>query len=187
MKKNPEITDATRNKLIQAFCTLYEEKPVSKITVKEITDLAGYNRSTFYQYFKDVFALLEYVEDEMVTSGLQKISSIDFDDPDFNRQYVLGMSETLREHDYYVVVLLRSGSGSDFFQKIKRQAMPIVLEHFHISKDNMKASLALDFYLTGMLTVLMRWLESPDKLELEELSSLVHGIWCEGLLTQLQA
>ncbi|MCD7824793.1 MAG: TetR/AcrR family transcriptional regulator [Clostridiaceae bacterium] len=187
MKKNPEITDATRNKLIQAFCLLFKEKPVSKITVKEITDLTGYNRSTFYQYFKDVFALLEYVEDEMIATGLQKISSIQLDAPDFNQQFVLSLSETLCEHDYYSVILLQTGAGSDFFKKIKARAMPFMMEHFQIANGNAKAVLAIEFYLTGMLTMLTHWLEKPDELTLEELSSLIHGIWCEGLLAQLKS
>ncbi len=182
MKKNPEITDATRNKLIQSFCTLYKEKPVSRITVKEITDLAGYNRSTFYQYFSDVFSLLEYVEDEMIATGLQKISSIDLNARDFAQQYVLGLAETLHTHGYYSVILLQSGASSDLFKKIKKSAMPIVMKRFQFTEDNTKAVLAIEFYLTGIWALLIHWLEQPDEGLLEELSSLIYAIWHEGLL-----
>lgn len=47
MKKQPQITEQTKDKLRSAFWTLYSSKPIDKITIKEITDLAGYNRGTF--------------------------------------------------------------------------------------------------------------------------------------------
>ncbi len=185
MKKNPAITDATRNKLIRAFCAVYEHKPISKITVKEITDLAGYNRSTFYQYFNDVFAVLEYIEDEMITTGMQRIGAISFDESDFTGQFVRNLADILREHDYYSVVICKAGVASEFFQKIKRYILPFVLERFHIAEENVTAVFAMEFYLTGMLTVLIHWLENPTIMTIDELSSLNHDIWFEGLLAQL--
>lgn len=186
MKKNPEITDATRNRLIRAFCTLYQNKPIQKITVKEITDLAGYHRSTFYQYFTDVFALLQSIEDEMIETGLQELQSIQIDDPDFNRQFVMRLAEVLQEHqDSYAIVLLRADVHSEFFQKIKAKAVPIMMEYFHISPNNIKAAFIFEFYMTGIWTMLTHWLENPEQISVEELSTLIHGIWYEGLLAQL--
>ncbi|MCD8094806.1 MAG: TetR/AcrR family transcriptional regulator [Ruminococcus sp.] len=186
MKKNPAVTDATRNKFIRAFCTLYAQKTISKITIKEITDLAGYNRTTFYQYFTDVYALLEYMEDEIVAVGLQKIQSIQVDDPDFNRQFVIGLSEVLQEYDYFASFILQNDVHFDIFQKIKKTAMPFIMERFQISKVDTKAVLILEFYMTGMWTVLTHWFAKPDDLSIEELSELICGIWNEGLLTQLK-
>lgn len=45
MKKQPELTDKTR---------------------KDVMKLAGYNRSTFYQYFEDIYSLRDYVEDDVL-------------------------------------------------------------------------------------------------------------------------
>ncbi len=42
-----------------------EGKPVSKITVREICELAGINRSTFYAHYLDVYDLFEKVERHM--------------------------------------------------------------------------------------------------------------------------
>lgn len=53
MNKQPEITEQTRKNIVMAFCRLYEEKPIEKISVKDVIALAGYNRSTFYEYFTD--------------------------------------------------------------------------------------------------------------------------------------
>ncbi|WP_277408818.1 TetR/AcrR family transcriptional regulator [Lacrimispora xylanisolvens] len=62
MIKQPEITMQTRKNLADAFWQIYCEKRIEKITVKEITTKAGYNRSTFYEYYTDVYDVLEQIE-----------------------------------------------------------------------------------------------------------------------------
>ena len=51
MKKQPELTAQTKENLMEAFWQIYCEKRIEKVTVKEITAKAGYNRSTFYRVF----------------------------------------------------------------------------------------------------------------------------------------
>ena len=53
MKKQPERTAATRSAFVDAFISISESRPIEKITIQEIADKAGYNRTTFYQYFED--------------------------------------------------------------------------------------------------------------------------------------
>ena len=66
MKKQPQVTEQTRANLRQAFWELYAERPVEKISVREITDRAGYNRATFYLYYHDVYELLDEIEDTVL-------------------------------------------------------------------------------------------------------------------------
>ena len=48
-----------RENIIIAFWNLYEYKHINKITVTELMNKAGYHRSVFYSYFKDIYDLLE--------------------------------------------------------------------------------------------------------------------------------
>ena len=41
---------------------IYLTKRIDKITVKEITSKSGYNRGTFYEYFQDIYEVLEVIE-----------------------------------------------------------------------------------------------------------------------------
>ena len=54
MNKRIEITAQTKQNLIDAFWSLYTEKRIEDITVKDITHKAGYNRGTVYEYFPSV-------------------------------------------------------------------------------------------------------------------------------------
>lgn len=54
----------TRMRIREAFFRCLEKKPVSKITVKEICDMAEINRATFYKHYADPFELLQKLEEE---------------------------------------------------------------------------------------------------------------------------
>ncbi len=66
MNKKEMKSAETKAKLSQAFITLYQEKPIEKISVREITDAAGYNRAAFYIYYKDIYDLLESIESRLL-------------------------------------------------------------------------------------------------------------------------
>lgn len=44
----------TRQTIQQVFIDLLKQKPLGKITVKEICEKAQINRSTFYKHYEDV-------------------------------------------------------------------------------------------------------------------------------------
>lgn len=56
----------SKRAILNAFWALLEEKPYSKITVKDIVDRCGVNRNTFYYHFQDIPSLLE----EILTSQI---------------------------------------------------------------------------------------------------------------------
>lgn len=63
---------ATAARMDEAFLKLLEEKDFSYITVKEICEKAGVNRSTFYLHYERVNDLLaesaRYIIDELVAN-----------------------------------------------------------------------------------------------------------------------
>lgn len=51
----------TKKTIRNAFLTLLDEHPLSKITVKDITDACGMTRNTFYYHYDDIPALIEEI------------------------------------------------------------------------------------------------------------------------------
>lgn len=70
----------TKKALMDSFLELIEDRPLNKITVKEITANCGVNRNTFYYHFQDIPQLIEAVvcEDaEYVISQNPNIESLE--------------------------------------------------------------------------------------------------------------
>jgi len=63
-KKVDRRVRKTKKQLLVALTTLMEQKDVKNISVKELTDLADMNRGTFYLHYKDVFHMVESIENE---------------------------------------------------------------------------------------------------------------------------
>ncbi len=66
MRKSDARVRYTRRVLKESFLQLLREKPVNRITVKELCELAEVNRATFYTHYSDCFALLESIEQELI-------------------------------------------------------------------------------------------------------------------------
>ena len=59
MNKNESKYFNTAIKMDKALITLLEKKDFEYITIKEICDTAGVNRSTFYLHYENTFDLLQ--------------------------------------------------------------------------------------------------------------------------------
>ncbi len=66
MKKTDARVRYTKNAIKEAFLACLEEKPVNRITVKEVCDRAQLNRATFYAHYRDCYDLLESLEGELL-------------------------------------------------------------------------------------------------------------------------
>ncbi len=68
------MSNLTCKGLAAAAVSLLEERPLDKITVKDITDRCGLTRNTFYYHFQDIYDLLGYIFREEADAILAKYS-----------------------------------------------------------------------------------------------------------------
>ena len=64
-KKEDRRVRRTKKLLSQGLIELMQHKQVKDITVRELADLVDVNRGTFYLYYRDIFDLLEQLEEEL--------------------------------------------------------------------------------------------------------------------------
>ena len=58
--------DRTKQAICEAFSQLLEEKPISKISVREIAAQCGVARNTFYYHYRDIPTLLQQILEEVM-------------------------------------------------------------------------------------------------------------------------
>jgi AcrR family transcriptional regulator len=182
MKKNPEATAVTRENLIQAFWELYCQKKIDAISIKEITEKAGYHRSTFYEYFVDIYDLLNQLEEsllvhikEEVVNGLGVLQSEDF---------VRGVAYLYESKGTYLSVLLGENGDPYFAKKFKAVMRPVLLETFGLPENDMHTAYIFEFGFSAILSTITHWYQNNKKLPSKELiflirSMLMHGVYPE--------
>ena len=66
--------EKTERGIKNAFIELRSKKPLEKITIKELCELACINKSTFYSHYRDIYDLSDSMEEEVVRSITNSIS-----------------------------------------------------------------------------------------------------------------
>ncbi len=77
MSKSDARVRYTQRVIKDSFLMLLSEKPVNKITVKEVCEIAELNRATFYSHYSDCFALKASIEQELLDAFGQSLLYID--------------------------------------------------------------------------------------------------------------
>jgi AcrR family transcriptional regulator len=174
MNKQPEVTAATKQKLIDAFWSLYEVKRIEKISIREITDRAGYNRGTFYVYFKDVYDLLEQLELAIIPRkenfehaiiSLNKNSS----------QAFKAMIEICNKNANYYNVLLGKHGDPNFYNEMKQITKSMFCDYLKCH-DLYTESIELEYYIeytiSAMIGIIIHWFQSNKQISLEQFTEI---------------
>ena len=172
MKKQPEMTEKTKRAFTNAFCELYSRKPIEKISVQEIANKSGYNRSTFYQHFCDIYELLEYVENNVLDFMRQK-----FHDGMGSIQDVLALYE---EKGVYLNALLGDHGSNRFLESLKA-SIPFEAHKLNLASDHPITPYLMEFHLTTILSMLRLWQRRQNDLAPEELIDLMLCLYTGGI------
>lgn len=165
----------TKMVLRESLIKLLQKKPISRITVKELCDLADINRATFYTHYADQFDLLRKISDEFIAditsyvysglkegeSGLMQMITIIFEYIDKNSELcrvLLGMNVDIDIQTYVM-------------QIIKER---IVLE-WRKKKlvDQSTVDYIYTYVATGCIGVIRKWLYDGDPRTPGEMAALI--------------
>ena len=58
------MTKFTRNAIKETFMQLLNEKPLDKISVRDVVESCGISRNTFYYHYHDIYEVLEEILEE---------------------------------------------------------------------------------------------------------------------------
>ncbi len=179
MKKHPELTEKTRKKLINAFWALYKQKDVENIHISEITELAGYHRSTFYEYFTDIYDLLSQEEQSLVQQAQE---SRDLLKEEGNTMFT-SLMDFYQLNAEHVSLLIEHGN-MNFVNKLKENIYPMFLSETNLP-DNSRNALFFEFGFNGMLMAHDYWYKHQENLSFQELLTDLQDILQSGIVRPL--
>ena len=101
--------------ITQAFFSLLEKKDFDKITVSEIIEVAGVNRSTFYRHYLDKYEILDKINDMAIPLGDRMLEPFIKDgkhsfDVMFNSSYLLSNVPTHYKRMFLSLLKVRTNN-----------------------------------------------------------------------------
>jgi len=185
MNKQTKVTEVTKQAFIDAFCSLCKTTPIEKITIHELTKKAGYNRCTFYEYFTNVYDLLEHIEDELL-SRMKANFSETIKSIDDAEKFISLLVNLQKGQEKYFDVLFSDSYNSKFAKRMKSVMVPAFMRQFNISSRDMQSRYVLEFHLSGLIAVMANWIVNRRDIPMRQLGGVIRGILDEGILKMLK-
>lgn len=186
MNKSESKYFNTAVKFDKALLSLLERKPFEYITVSEICEKAGVNRSTFYLHYENTRDLLKetiaYILDsftsyfdvnaENITSRFANcdLPELNYINEKYLHPYLLFIKENRR---VFFAVLSQpiTFDSNIIFQRLFDNIFSPILDRFHYPRD--EQNYVMMFYLNGITAIITEWLKDDCKKSIEEISIII--------------
>ena len=188
-KKEDRRVRRTKKLLTQALTQLLQEKQINEITVKELTDLADMNRGTFYLYYKDMFDMLEKIEDGMF-EALDEIVSL-HEHGDVSQQtkpILLDLFHFIEENQEMCRVLLSPHGDMNFLHRLNEVVREKCLKAWpDIRKEKGEADFDYhySFVVFGCAGIIRAWVNRNCPESAKKMAEMAYGMILRGSLTDV--
>jgi len=186
-KKEDRRVRRTKKLLTQALTELMQQKQVKEITVKELTDLADMNRGTFYLYYKDIFDMLEKIEDQMF-EALDRIVSLQ-EGEDMTRQarpILLKLFRFIEENQEICRVLLSPNGDMSFLHRLNDVLREKCLQYYQATlrtPGEEEINYHYSFIVFGIAGLIRAWVARGCAETPEQMADLAERMILRGSIT----
>lgn len=186
MNKSESKYFNTAVKMDKAFLELLSIKDFEYITVKEICEKAGVNRSTFYLHYETIGDLLaeclNYVN-EHFSSYFKNVNRNKFKDIEnishselylMTPEYLSPYLSYIKENRKLFYTSLQKHTSLGLEKNYKKMFVYIfnpILERFNVPENERKYVMA--FYIEGIIAIIKEWLKSDCKESVEDMIKII--------------
>lgn len=189
----------TALRMDEALLSILARKDFSTITIKEVCEKAGVNRSTFYLHYETLNDLLnetvQYMQDHFLTHMKEQIAELEpltttrlqtgpiHDLFLITPEYLIPFLNYLKENQRLLKTALENTSVMNLEETFGTQLFePVftsVLERFHVPKQDRPYLMA--FYIRGMVAILQEWLKGGCQDSVDHIAELMQRCVQHGL------
>lgn len=164
-----------------SFFELLDQKPVNKITIKDICDAADINRTTFYRYYQDYPDFLRNMQDVAAGKILQAFDTYQFDA--VTDTTVDMLFSNIRNNKNLFAFLFQSDLNQDVIRIIQQYVREKTREGWqkHSDLSDLQFDVMITYVLYGQFGVLKLWYDSSFMLDEEELKKIYINIMHHGI------
>ncbi len=170
------MSDLTKKAIAFAFKDLLLEKPMSKITITDITNKCGINRQTFYYHFLDLPDLVEWICLEDADDALKNNKTYDTWQEGF-----LSIFELIKKDKPFILNIYHNVSLEILENYLYRLVYPLLL---NVVKEKAKGYTVRDedlefianFYKYAFVGIVLNWIKTDLKEEPKEIVNRVSDL-----------
>lgn len=180
--KESRRTRYTRMVLQDSLFELMREKPIAKITIKELCEKADINRTTFYAYYNDQYDLLRQIEDETLSWVKEALSNlISQTDKNETMKILEGIFQYFVQNSRHLQILM-SEQGDIGFQK---QLFTLIYQESWIAPSNgtgWNIGINEDYFVfavNGSIGLIQHWLKNGINRSAKEMAGIIYTLTCQ--------
>lgn len=173
-----EGTDMTNTKqaIAESLKHLLLKKPITKITINDITEDCHISRMTFYYHFNDIYDLVEWVCEEDARAALSDNRTLDTWQHGFT-----ALLETVRENKVFILNVYRSVDRMQIEQYLKRVTERLLLAIINEQADGISISdenkrYIANFFTYGFIGIMLEWIHHDMREEPEQIAEITGKI-----------
>lgn len=168
-----------------AFTQLLAQKPIQSISIKELCELAGVNRGTFYAHYQDIYDLRAKIEDEMYEDVRQTLKPLQEKDAHASqRDITTAIFQWMKENRDMCAVVLGEYGDKDFLWKMLTLGQLVCEESYQRLFASASAEEIAWFYAYaswGCIGLLRRWIDEDMKTPASKLAGMAERLIREGM------
>lgn len=177
----------TKKILKECLFTLLEQKSIDSISVKELTEAADVNRSTFYFYYNDINDMMMQVQNEIYDVFDEKVlknrSSFltveDFTD------YLIHFLDFCKEYEKICKFVISNDPNNFLAKKIKKNMLKYIPDSNKVFAANDSKRYLTCFAVSAMWETIIQWMYDGMPVPPEEMASFLANVYFYGGRTQL--
>ncbi len=189
MAADPKKVQETKRRLRDAFFSIYKEKRIDKIGIREITDKAGFNRGTFYIHYRDIYDLLEQTEDELIrvlSLFADNIMSAVFHGGDI--QNAMPPKAFFDQYGTYMKVLVGPNGDPSFVERLRKFIKELFFREAKDQITDMKqAEYVFEYISSAQLGLLTYWFQKDMEMPAPQLAKMIQTLMTYGPMKLLSA
>lgn len=176
----------TKKLLRQGLTELMAQKSIKKITVRELSELVEINRGTFYLHYKDIYDLVEQIEDELFGEFESILMNYSFSDlSNRPRLLIADVCRFLDKNRDICNVLLSDNGDINFVQKLRsflrEKCLKDITESYHIS-DLEEYEFLYAYFESGAVGISRYWLSHPEcNKSPDDIACIIETIFANGI------
>ena len=179
------MTIVIKRVLASTLKEMAEKKSLSKITINDLTQACDVSRQTFYNNFKDIYDLVEWIYLKEVVTPIERGKIYDR-----WQDALTSIFQYISENHVFVLNTYRS-FGKGFLEKVLRQEIELFLSNqvfkkIEVTKEEAKqVEFSYSFYTYALVGVGLDWIEKQMPETVEELVERIEKVMLGEIISLL--